>query len=170
MWQSSFTKINLTSQPWHRYMPILFCQIHRRSRHFPAWAKVLPECFGASGGILVWLHRVLFCSYFPPHPANKACAPNKSKSRAGRWAPQKQSLMRPAKWKHDPWKKTQTRTTVGGQKQLKTKWQNNTHVCFALTVSDWMFTNQFVKSWLTLIFHKNSLFVYDTDSLLECHF
>lgn len=61
----------------------------------------------------------------------------------GRWAPQKQSVMRPVKWEHNLWKQTQTRTTVGGQRQLKTRVakQTHAHVLPSLGVIDCLQTN-----------------------------
>lgn len=73
----------------------------------------LKCCQNFRGHLVVFWRDFLFCSYFPLRPARQTCAANKS--RAGRWTPKKPSLMGAVKWRDNPWKKTGTRTTVGGQ-------------------------------------------------------
>lgn len=125
--------------------------------NLPAFAKVLPAFWG------IWWYfplseytvcnsAAIFHHTQPDKHVYWEVPANKSTSRAGRWAPQKQSLMRPVKWKHNPCRASPRHNWRAGRKlkpgllwvvrkSSKPSGKTNIHVCFVLTLSDWMFTN-----------------------------
>lgn len=131
---------------------------------------------------LVWTCYVLFQLFSTINSHTSTCAKvsaNKSTSRVRRWVAQKQTLIKSVKWKHNfsraalphhitgrklkpglPWVVRKTSTPSG---------KTNIHVCSALSLRDWMFTNSLWRTGLNRSSIRiNSLFqIY---SLLECHF